>query len=641
MQFVDFTDEVTPCLVMEYLPLGNLQEQHERVARITEQEVVSMLSQLLHALEHLHSRGVVHRDVKPQNILVQSQGCLQEPSQFWVKLGDFGLAKDSHLLATFCGTQLYLAPEVRTRSRYTSAVDIWSLGIIIFQYAYGLPRQDLPFIRENWYQKLIRSAEDWDSEDLVDFLSSGMLVMDPRKRLSARACLQRASKLRVTTPLAWNLEDNLRTPTRAVTPILGDVVPNLGRSGRARASIKSRTMLFGEFAQSPTQTQKPPASRTGEVSEESVLSEADTIRENCTRTSKHSIKDHIQAPAEIRNRKLPRQAGAQVGVGNIRPYDGFLHVLAGTNPVMIRKSDFSVNATQILKAAGKPRRDLQKIRKGGIIPFNVIPGHHTIQGTYVEFTYGLKLCQEHGLYELRRLLQETYEEVNHRAVASKQAPILISEHESRSLDPRNRPSQLDEPLCDPVEAEDSYVGLMEEAQEQEDITGSEAGDLSEEFESPNSQYSRSQTSRNQRARRTDRVGSLCASVDCSKQRSAFTEVEDSEIGQVPIQRKAGVREVELESNMSNSDLSEQSQQPLIDRHKQLGREETEDEPSCLLSNFMPETGSKLAADQTQHSMYTEPSYSHGSFLPPMKDSFPDQLRSETPVQPHRIQSLHS
>ena len=376
MQFVDFTNEVTPCLVMEYLPLGNLQEQHERVAKITDLEVITMLKQLLHALEHLHSRGVVHRDIKPQNILVRSRGYLQEPSQFWVKLGDFGLAKDSPLLATFCGTQLYLAPEVRRGSCYTSLVDIWALGVVVFQYAYGLPRQDVPPIRETWYRKLIRRVEDWDSEGLIDLLSSGML--------KARACLQRASKLRVfgtstkaatpilreagaqndflqvfhaASPVSIRLTDFYINATQILIEARGTAEWVRIREGGIPLDIVCDPNSEGTYVKFESGIQLCQSYGLSEL-ERLLRQAADEHGYICKAPSERSGKEHT---CKATTRKAPQRR------------EGYFQIIIGHSPISIREVDFRVNATQILKAAGKGRHNMERIRKSGIL-FDVVHG---------------------------------------------------------------------------------------------------------------------------------------------------------------------------------------------------------------------------------------------------------------------------
>ena len=119
-------------MVMPYLLLGNLEDQHDE-SPFTVEEITDLFFQVLNALRYLHPRGVAHRDLKPENILVESR------SPFSIKLTDFGLAKDKPDLKTVCGTKRYLAPEVYLGRRYTASVDLWSLGVIILQYVYGLP----------------------------------------------------------------------------------------------------------------------------------------------------------------------------------------------------------------------------------------------------------------------------------------------------------------------------------------------------------------------------------------------------------------------------------------------------------------------------------------------------------------------
>lgn len=136
---------------MEYVPLGDLGKLVMDNGSIREQHVKMMANQLIDALGYLHEKRITHRDVKPDNILIQSLTPLV------VKLTDFGLSKmietEQTFLKTFCGTLLYCAPEVYNeyasyddqgrktqrknqrvvdKERYDHAVDIWSLGGVLF-----------------------------------------------------------------------------------------------------------------------------------------------------------------------------------------------------------------------------------------------------------------------------------------------------------------------------------------------------------------------------------------------------------------------------------------------------------------------------------------------------------------------------
>ena len=129
-----------PWLLMPYYDLGNLSKQ-SMYKPFTRKEIENILFQILEVLVHL-SPLVAHRDLKPENILVESR----DPSiSIWI--ADFGLAKvtEGTNLKTYKGTYSYMAPEIGPNGQdYSPSVDMWSAGVIILEYAYGLPK------RSNW-----------------------------------------------------------------------------------------------------------------------------------------------------------------------------------------------------------------------------------------------------------------------------------------------------------------------------------------------------------------------------------------------------------------------------------------------------------------------------------------------------------
>ena len=189
MRFVNFSDEQNPLLVMEYLPLGNLACQDI----ISKEETIQILHQGLQALEYLHSYSppLTHRDIKPENILIQSRMPLS------IKLADFGLANnDASLSKTFCGSTEYAAPEIWRHYHYSAMVDIWSLGVVVLEYAYGLPLPTWEREGELWCQDIVKAAENGvDGDILMDLISTKMLRMNDQDRYSASDCLGEVYRL--------------------------------------------------------------------------------------------------------------------------------------------------------------------------------------------------------------------------------------------------------------------------------------------------------------------------------------------------------------------------------------------------------------------------------------------------------------
>lgn len=143
--------------------------------------ICSIASQALLALKYLHDENITHRDIKPTNILVMN--CDHSKDDFTIKLCDFGLASQKSRHHTKCGTDDYMAPEVkhaplekngRLTSPYTKAVDIWAMGKVL-----GNLVRDSSTRSRHAHQK--RHATD---------LIKKMTSLDPNKRPTAAECLQ-------------------------------------------------------------------------------------------------------------------------------------------------------------------------------------------------------------------------------------------------------------------------------------------------------------------------------------------------------------------------------------------------------------------------------------------------------------------
>lgn len=104
--------------------------------KLAEDHVQVLTGNLISALNYLHSRRILHRDLKPQNILLNEMG-------MDAKLCDFGLARnmtrETHLLTSIKGTPLYMAPEVMCDQPYDHLADLWSLGCILYEMLVGQP----------------------------------------------------------------------------------------------------------------------------------------------------------------------------------------------------------------------------------------------------------------------------------------------------------------------------------------------------------------------------------------------------------------------------------------------------------------------------------------------------------------------
>lgn len=144
--------------------------------KYTEREAATAVKQIAAGMDHCHALGVAHRDLKPENLMYSSpdDGAV-------VKIVDFGLGKvvgDTNVMFTACGTPGYVAPEILRGESYTTKVDIWSLGVILYILLCGFP----PFYSENNAEvsrRLLipRSLHEPDSRECAVFISLSSLLV--------------------------------------------------------------------------------------------------------------------------------------------------------------------------------------------------------------------------------------------------------------------------------------------------------------------------------------------------------------------------------------------------------------------------------------------------------------------------------
>ncbi|CAN8004103.1 unnamed protein product, partial [Ixodes hexagonus] len=195
-------DAQSLAIVMEYAPGGTLHDYLRRRGEepLPEQQVLSFLGQIVLALEHVHSRQILHRDLKTQNLLLDRHRAL-------VKVGDFGISKvlSSRSKAnSLVGTPNNISPEICVGKPYNQKSDIWALGCVLYE----LLTLRCPFEGSNVGDVLMRVmrgsyAPPGDAcPPALRQLLERLLQREPSLRPSARQLLAHPVLLTTTTRLA-------------------------------------------------------------------------------------------------------------------------------------------------------------------------------------------------------------------------------------------------------------------------------------------------------------------------------------------------------------------------------------------------------------------------------------------------------
>lgn len=225
-------------MLIEYAKHGDLFCFIPRLREMSIATVLRFYLQILQAVHHLHSHGFVHRDIKPENILIGSK--------FVPKLADFGASSKIGVIKnTYCGTYEYMAPEIVLRKQQSEKVDVWALGILLFEMLSGhTPFKDMKpeEIRKRIDTNEIVFPGNAD-KTIIDFIL-WVLKYEASERPSVGEMMQH--------PMFWKLSESQTPSMRHVTKssIHAMEIERLNSLDQKVNEFLEKSSLNNQFAQS-------------------------------------------------------------------------------------------------------------------------------------------------------------------------------------------------------------------------------------------------------------------------------------------------------------------------------------------------------------------------------------------------------
>ncbi|KAJ2365742.1 spindle assembly checkpoint kinase [Coemansia sp. RSA 2607] len=183
-----FHDEKRVYLILEYASEGEMYKMLQKQGSFSEEVAAKYIAQMASALEYLHSKHVIHRDIKPENLLINAHGDL--------KIADFGWSvhAPNSRRRTLCGTLDYLPPEMVEGRDHNASVDLWSLGVLMYEFLVGVPPFEDLQSQKATYRRIAKvdlHIPPYVSREASDLITR-LLQYDGAKRLPLHQVLDHA-----------------------------------------------------------------------------------------------------------------------------------------------------------------------------------------------------------------------------------------------------------------------------------------------------------------------------------------------------------------------------------------------------------------------------------------------------------------
>jgi len=356
-------------IVTELLRGGELLDAMLNIGTYTEAEARVVLRQVLNGLAYLHSRGVTHRDLKLENLLLAKKNDITT-----VRIADFGLAKalmKSRVMETTCGSPMYVAPEVIAGKRYTPAVDMWSTGVILYILLAGAPPFDVVDNEPLLFRRIMEGDYSLDTEEWASIsepakdLVKKLMNLVPKDRPDADAALNHpwmtmAEEELREQPTAQGAKDALKAYAAKMKLPEKKFLPGefLVRQGDKAAEVflirKGSCEVLLDGQEDPNELVKVAERREGDFIGEMAVAWEEF---------EEADEDEVENAGRDAKKPLPRKSTSRRRTASVRAVDTVTAVILGKKEMQWVLDHDSAVQEEIKIAVNQRRQELKDAKK--------------------------------------------------------------------------------------------------------------------------------------------------------------------------------------------------------------------------------------------------------------------------------------